>query len=506
MRVLVVDDEKVGRNGICFLLRELDENFEIYEAENGKNAVALLQQISFDILLTDIKMPFMNGLELSKESKRLQKELQIIIFSGYNDFAFAKQAIQYGVSDYVLKPVDPEEFREAMERVTANVTERKKLLEVKKQLYKIESSYYLQQYLRQGTAADLQKAGEFADISLWQNCSCLFVAESSAPIFAEDQQWFREADFQQSLHCLVYSLVLQDTRAAFLLGQPFPCSRRMLAQTAQQYLEKRSGQPVLLAFGGQLSGPEELTKTFRGLVRLLGSSADSDSHLLQLEAAAKPVHPDKALLTQMFEQLQESARRGDVALLWKSFYDMRSSFLETVDMPVNAADKFSVSTTLHLLWNTSAADSDSRSAVLEELYRAKTLPQVCALLHQSICAYERNSRIGQDSARADVNMVKAYISQHYDEDLSVEALAEKVYLSPGYLSVIFKKETGQNLNSYIRAYRLAQAKCLLETTNMKIVQVCQKTGFTNVSYFCKRFREHFGTSPHRFRMAENENE
>jgi two-component system response regulator YesN len=103
-------------------------------------------------------------------------------------------------------------------------------------------------------------------------------------------------------------------------------------------------------------------------------------------------------------------------------------------------------------------------------------------------------------------MVKAYISQHYDEDLSVEALAEKVYLSPGYLSVIFKKETGQNLNSYIRAYRLAQAKCLLETTNMKIVQVCQKTGFTNVSYFCKRFREHFGTSPHRFRMAENENE
>ena len=109
--------------------------------------------------------------------------------------------------------------------------------------------------------------------------------------------------------------------------------------------------------------------------------------------------------------------------------------------------------------------------------------------------------------RTDVSMVRDYIAQHYDEDLSVEILAEKVYLSPSYLSVIFKKETGQNLNSYIRTYRLSQAKRLLETTNMKIVQVCQKTGFTNVSYFCKRFRESFGTSPHNFQKAEiDENE
>ena len=127
MRILVVDDEKIGRDGISFLLHQFDSGCEIHEAENGREAMALLQQSNFDILLTDIKMPFMNGLELSKVARELQKSIQIVIFSGYSDFAYAKQAIQYGVSDYVLKPVDPDEFMETMKRVTGCVTERQHL-------------------------------------------------------------------------------------------------------------------------------------------------------------------------------------------------------------------------------------------------------------------------------------------------------------------------------------------------------------------------------------------
>ena len=102
--------------------------------------------------------------------------------------------------------------------------------------------------------------------------------------------------------------------------------------------------------------------------------------------------------------------------------------------------------------------------------------------------------------------VKNYIYQHYGEDLSLEMLAEKVYLSSGYLSFIFKKETGMNLNRFIRVFRMEKAKELLCSTNMKVAQVSEKVGFSNVSYFCRSFREYYGSSPESYRKGTGDDE
>lgn len=96
-RVLVVDDEKIEREGIKFLLSREEGEFEISEASNGRQALEILRNEEIDILLTDIKMPHMDGLELAKKAKEKKEELQIVIFSGYNDFSFAQVAIRYGV-------------------------------------------------------------------------------------------------------------------------------------------------------------------------------------------------------------------------------------------------------------------------------------------------------------------------------------------------------------------------------------------------------------------------
>ena len=103
-RVLVVDDEKIEREGIKFLLSREEGEFEISEASNGRQALEILRNEEIDLLLTDIKMPHMDGLELAKKAKEEKEELQIVIFSGYNDFSFAQEAIRYGVKEYVLKP------------------------------------------------------------------------------------------------------------------------------------------------------------------------------------------------------------------------------------------------------------------------------------------------------------------------------------------------------------------------------------------------------------------
>lgn len=116
-RVLITDDEKIEREGIKFLLAQEEGEYEIHEAANGRQALNVLRSEEIDFLLTDIKMPHMDGLELAGKVREEYPNLPIVIFSGYSDFAFAQEAMRYGVKDYVLKPVDPDTFHTTIGKV-----------------------------------------------------------------------------------------------------------------------------------------------------------------------------------------------------------------------------------------------------------------------------------------------------------------------------------------------------------------------------------------------------
>ena len=134
--ILIVDDEKLERRGIRFLLKR-EGDFQILEAANGKDALGILASNHVDILFSDVKMPYMNGLELTKAVREDHPDMEIVIFSGYNDFSYAKEALRYGVVDYVLKPVDPEEFHKTFQRVMENISSKieKKEQQEKKEDY-----------------------------------------------------------------------------------------------------------------------------------------------------------------------------------------------------------------------------------------------------------------------------------------------------------------------------------------------------------------------------------
>ena len=112
----------------------------------------------------------------------------------------------------------------------------------------------------------------------------------------------------------------------------------------------------------------------------------------------------------------------------------------------------------------------------------------------------------QDSGNIhrEVEEVKRYINTHYGEEISIEMLAERVFLAPSYLSTIFKKETGQNLSKFIKICRMEKAREMLEGTKDKIVSISEKVGYPNVSYFCQSFREYYGMTPQKYRdQGEN---
>lgn len=178
LKILVVDDEDIERDGIIFLLKKFQYNFEIIEAENGKQAYSYLQENHFDILFTDIRMPFIDGLELIKLAVELYKDLKVIIFSGFHEFEYAKKALTLGVIDYILKPIDIDEFRKVIDSTLEKIDYQNKQLESKNQNDLFIRRYILLGYIN-GTSVKLlsQEFNSSYDLDFLNNYSKIFMLE-----------------------------------------------------------------------------------------------------------------------------------------------------------------------------------------------------------------------------------------------------------------------------------------------------------------------------------------
>ena len=136
---------------------------------------------------------------------------------------------------------------------------------------------------------------------------------------------------------------------------------------------------------------------------------------------------------------------------------------------------------------------------IDRLYRTNDFQEVTEIINEGIELLEQSFAINPQMEHREIETVKQYIYAHYGEELSVDMLADQVFLAPSYLSHIFKKETGQNLSKFIKALRMEKAKEMLEETHNKIVNISYAVGYPNVSYFCQSFREYYGVSPQKYR-------
>ena len=141
--VLIVDDEKIEREGLKYLLSREEGERNVFEASNGKQALQIIRSEDIQLVLTDIKMPHMDGLELASKVREEYPNLPIVIFSGYSDFAFAQEAMRYGVKDYVLKPVDPDTFHTTIGKVKAELQSIRSKKQKEEKSTKIDSQLYI---------------------------------------------------------------------------------------------------------------------------------------------------------------------------------------------------------------------------------------------------------------------------------------------------------------------------------------------------------------------------
>lgn len=503
--ILIADDEKLERNGIKFLLKREGQECKILEAENGKVALGILMEHKVDILFSDIKMPYMNGLELTEKARELYPDLEIVIFSGYNDFTYARDALRYGVVDYVLKPVNPEEFHKTFERVQGKIQSR--LADEEKQTKQEDylKKFFLQNYLYTGNAEDYQQLQSY-----WQemtdekgNYIRMILATSSNHFFETEEEHFVES-LREQLQREFFYLNLNSNESLFLFKEKY-ADYEKLANQLYQFFQQHFDTSCYFAVSEEVNGVENMPEEFQQLEQLLEEKFyQPKQHIFVHGKKAEPVAETEVEDSEILNSISEDIKYKDIAHLWQDFQRLEQKY--RTDKPYSEMYvKFVFSSILKEIYEEMASAGDkSLSKKVDHLYRCRTIQDVLAVTESSIQELEAYLQEKNEGFRSEITAVKSFIYHNYEKELNIEMLAEKVYLSAGYLSAIFKEETGMNLNRFIREVRMNKAKELLEGSNKKITQIAKEVGFSNTSYFCRSFREFFGSTPESCRKGEKD--
>ena len=499
--VLIVDDEKIEREGLKYLLSREEGERNVFEASNGKQALQIIRSEDIQLVLTDIKMPHMDGLELSRRAKEENPALQIIIFSGYSDFTFAQEAIRYGVTEYILKPVNPEDFHKVIQKAEKVIEQRKKKESREIKGKNFLQQYFLQNYLYSGKLETLEKAKDMIDLEKWNGWHCGILLESDVAFFDTAEETLEE-EIQKELRRVCFYLNL-NARQSLLLFQDVYCDYHLVANHLYNFMKRKYRDSFYLAVSRKFEGCECLPEV---LEQLEQKFYHPEKHVFSNEDDVLKLSVGEVQDSQIMQMISEDITRKDTDQLRKHFACLKEKYHDNTKYSAMYI-KFVFSNVIQELFQENQFSGERRlEHEIERLYNCRNIMEILEVTEDNIKEYEAFLDRSMSSSRNEVAAVKNYIYQHYEEDLNLEMLAEKVYLSSGYLSFIFKKETGMNLNRYIRVFRMEKAKELLCSTNMKVAQVSEHVGFANVSYFCRSFREYYGSSPESYRKGTGEDE
>ena len=226
-----------------------------------------------------------------------------------------------------------------------------------------------------------------------------------------------------------------------------------------------------------------------------------EKHIFSCEEEELKMVAGEVQDSQLMQMISEDISRKDTEQLWKHFECLKEKYSSNTQFSAMYS-KFVFSNVIQELFQENQfADEHRLEQEIDRLYSCGNIMDILKVTEDNIREYEKFLERSMSESRNEVAAVKNYIYQHYGEDLNLEMLAEKVYLSSGYLSSIFKKETGMNLNRFIKVFRMEKAGEFLHDTNMKVAQISEKVGFANVSYFCRSFREYYGCSPESYRKG-----
>ena len=502
IKILIVDDEGIERRGIKFLLKNIGVEFDICEASNGMDALECLKTQNIDILFTDIKMPFMNGMDLIKEVKNNEIKCKIVIFSGYEEFEYAKFATKMGVINYILKPVDPEEFKSTLIRIIDEIKSEKLAEEKNTKNINFLKEHLLYSLVYGSSIEELEeKSKGLVDLSFINDYKRIVLLE-----FERDFFGLNEYDLESIIKSEInmeFQYLNLDSRESLLFLSKSNLKNEELKQLGikiHEVIKTNCMCKCFVGIGNELNSAGEISNSYEKVEHLVGKRFFNNDEIIFIEEDSfedKIVSKNDA--DSIIKEIKQDINIKNIDGLKKNFkclYDIYENEKDFSNMYI----KFILSNVLKDLYeNISEVSEDKFKEDIDKLYKSNDFTKVLKIINQYVEKFSESVSNNSTQIHKEIETIKKYIYENYNKDIGVELLASQVCFAPSYLSYIFKKETGQNLSKFIKSYRMIKAKEMLENTYEKIVNVSYAVGYRNVSYFCQSFREYFGVSPQKFR-------
>lgn len=495
--LLVVDDEKNERECLLYLIQDAKLPFEIREAENGADALQILQDWPADVILTDIQMPVMGGIEFLREASVLYPETHIIIFSNYAEFEYARAAIHLGVENYILKPVVPQELENTLNAAVEQITEERTV----NRLYQTSM---LQSALQLSVYGSLSADALSEDLRAQIGTFCCMVLLDLPGAYLEKGYARLCEALESQLGQEFVSLNLSPQALVFLRGE-VP-DARAFGEALCACVREQCGVVCSVAVSGPLLSYGSLREAFSSLEQLMEQRFWSPAERVFTGV------PERQSADEMTEETDDDTLLNRIkdALAARDeerFTQSLGLFFSKYRRQSNQSQiyvKFIFSNLIASLYPFLPEEEKKRGKSMDELISALYLQQdiskIIDMVQETARAVAETFGDSGRGLRRELVIVLDYIHQHYSQELSVELLASTVFLSPDYLSRIFKKAMGKSLYQYIRQFRMEKASELLLHTTKKVIDIGIETGYPNYSYFCQSFREYFGTSPDRYRQ------
>jgi two-component system response regulator YesN len=504
-RILIVDDEKDERDVVCFLLKKYGFQLNILEAENGRDALNLLKKQQTDILFTDVRMPFLYGTDLAAKARELYPNIQILFFSGYDDFAYAKEALTLGAVDYILKPIHPEEFRKTIQNTLQKLDDQKCIRQKQSMTVSYMRNHILSRLLNGVSVETLREEYGTPELLFLEEYQCLFLLQFDSDTFDRNPQSFFEKAISAALVERPYHFLnLNPCQSLVLLkkSETSSLSVRKSAQSLQQQLSNVCGKPCYISVGDPLRGAKSIPTAYEQAEQAL------EDRFFYTDIYLYPIHEENSIRQDAHQQddalmqsVEKAIRYNDAYILKKTIHILFQKYQKKQNQS-HIYVRYIFSELAEILYRVlPSCPQQSQQKVVEQIFLCQHFSDIQAIISDILSQVVKKLEDEQDSPKHAIYLVQQYIQNHYEKDLSLERLAEQVFLSPRYLSDLFIRETGCGINKYIKNLRMEKAKELLLGTNQRIQDICKKVGYSNFSYFCRSFRENFGETPDSFRQS-----
>ncbi len=531
-KLIIVDDELLMRIGIRSMLDWESHGFrQVGEASNGREALDLALEEKPDLIITDIKMPVMDGLELIRQLSKTLPNCKFVILSSFDEIQYVKEALRLGATDYLIKSeVTPDILSELLAGIREKLMHadggegsgqfptpfdhRESYMHLKERLFKD---------LISGLLDEREASAKAEQLQLSVRSDSLAVLKLRIDNFGQVRKKYVEQDEKLLRYSIVNILeeiipgtrhkeIIVESSAEYLLILNTLADNELSARADIERLSAGIQKTMIDFMNLSISiGVSTIVPSFKhirkayseadqawrrrffmgyGQVMFFENAAASTDEQLRTEAI--PSGERELAFRDMLELKDEGrihsfldAFRAELAGVHASERTIRESYIRLTEM-INSCIPSAL-----------ARQLDTSGSPYEAVLTAETWEDVHRIVTDHALRTVKDSRPGDQSGYAD--MAAELIHRYYSEEISLQSVAGQINVHPSYLSRVFKQEKGENFVAYLTRIRMERAKSYLESRSYKVYEIADKVGYHNYTYFSKLFKKVVGVTPEEYR-------